>query len=195
MPYAVQNRAGRRGTLLALVLVVVSSPVVAQNSVLSEEGWAKPPEPIAKAVVAPRHLNVTLSNPSPDRRYFLKQQSDGLPTMALFARQHLWLGGLQVDPRANRTRTFSTRGSAGLSLIEWETGRTTEVQVPRGATVTGPRWSRDGRSLAFFANFDDATHIYVADVATGRSRPLTRTPVLAPLYTSFEWTSDRKSVV
>jgi dipeptidyl aminopeptidase/acylaminoacyl peptidase len=160
-----------------------------------QEGWARPPEPIARAVMAPRHENVTLSNPSPDQRYFLRQESEGLPTMASFAREHLWFGGLQVDPKANRVRTFSTRGSTGMSVTEWATGRTINVQVPRGATVSGARWSPDGSKVAYFANFDDATHIYVADIPSGRSRQVTRTPVLATLYTSFDWTTDGRSIV
>lgn len=195
MPHALVHRACRRGSLLALGLVLLAGPAVAQNGILEQEEWARPPEPIASAVTAPRHLNVTLSSPSPDNRFFLKQQSEGMPTMADFAREHMWLGGLQIDPRANRARNFSTRGAAGLSLIEWETGRTIDVQVPRGATVTGPRWSPDGRSLAYFANFDDGTHIYIADVGSGRSRQLTRSHVLATLHTSFEWTSDGRSIV
>jgi hypothetical protein len=141
MPLAMLGRARRHGSFLAVWLVVTSGAVAAQNGPLADEGWLRPAEPIAEAVLAPRHLNVTLTNASPDSRWFLRQQSDGLPSMASFARPHLWLGGLQLDPAANRARTFTTRGSAALSVIEAATGRTIDVQVPPGATVTGARWS------------------------------------------------------
>ena len=39
----------------------------------------------------------------------------------------------------------------------------------------------NGSKLAFFAHFEDATHIYVADAETGAARKLTTTPVLATL--------------
>jgi hypothetical protein len=79
---------------------------------LTHEGWTRPPAAIERAVLAPRHLNVTLTNASPDGRYFLREQSEGLPSMASFAREHLWLGGLQLD----RARTaHATSAHAGLS--------------------------------------------------------------------------------
>ena len=40
---------------------------------------------------------------------------------------------------------------------------------------------------------DDATHIWVADVATGKSRQLTKTPLLATLVSSFEFTDGRQA--
>jgi dipeptidyl aminopeptidase/acylaminoacyl peptidase len=197
MPQERTDRASRRGLWHALWFAVAlpSGAVVAQEELITQEGWARPPAVIERAVLAPRHENVTLSNQSPNQRYFLQQQSDGMPTMASFARPHLWLGGLQVDPAANRVRTFSTRGAVGLSVLEWESGRTIDVQVPRGATVTGAQWSPDGSRIAYFANFDDATHVYVAELPAGRSRQVTRTPVLATLNTSLEWTPDGRGIV
>src|SRR5687768_11911837 len=72
---------------------------------ITHEGFQSPPAEIASTVLAPRHLNVTLSNPSPDRKYFIKAQSEGMPTMAIFAKPHYYLGGIQVDHRANRARS------------------------------------------------------------------------------------------
>jgi dipeptidyl aminopeptidase/acylaminoacyl peptidase len=195
MPLAPISRARRRGIVVALWLALAPGAALGQESQLTAETWLRPSEPIARAVLAPRHENVTLSNASPDQRYFLRTESDGLPSMASFAREHLWLGGLQIDPRANRARTFTTRGSAGLSVVDWESGRTIEIQVPRGATVSGPSWSPDGRRIAYFANTDDATHIHVAELPRGSSRQVTRTPVLATLNTRSEWTPDGSSIV
>jgi dipeptidyl aminopeptidase/acylaminoacyl peptidase len=188
-------RAVRRGALFALWFALIASPAAGQDAVLAHEGWARPPEPIARAVLAPRHENALLTNQSPNGRYFLHQASENLPSMADFAKESVWFGGLQIDPRANRARTFTTRGATSLSVTEWQSGRSIDIQVPRGATVSGARWSPDGESVAYFANFDEATHIYVAELPSGRSRQVTRTPVLATLHTSFEWTSDGRGIV
>ena len=167
----------------------------AEFNPITHEGFLAPPDEIAKVVLAPRHLNVSLTNPSPDRKFFLKAQSEGMPTMAVFAKPHYYLGGVQVDHRANRARALTTRGSSGFSVIDWESGKTTAIELPRGATATNPAWSRDGREIAYFAHFDNATHIYIANASTGKSRALTKTPVLATLVTSFGWTADGKSIV
>jgi dipeptidyl aminopeptidase/acylaminoacyl peptidase len=49
--------------------------------------------------------------------------------------------------------------------------------------------------VAYIANFDDASHVFVADVATGKSVQVTKTPLLATLVTTLEWTADGKSIV
>jgi hypothetical protein len=95
-------------------------------------------------------------------------------------------GGPAGEPGAD---VHDARGT-GLSVVEWETGRTIRIQVPAGAKLSGAQWSPDGSKLAYFANFEDATHIYVAELPSGRSRQVTRTPVLATLNTSFDWTPD-----
>jgi hypothetical protein len=96
-------------------------PLTASQQTLVAEGWTRPPEPIARAVLAPRHENVSLSSPSPDMRYFLREESQGLPSMPSFAREHKWLGGLHIDQRARRLRTFSTRPAAGQTLHDSHT--------------------------------------------------------------------------
>ena len=68
------------------------------------------------------------------------------------------------------------------------------IQVPTNARVSNPAWSPDGAKLAYFAHFDNATHIYVADADTGASKRLTVTPVLATLDTNFQWSKDGKKI-
>ncbi|MBE0674331.1 MAG: S9 family peptidase, partial [Bacteroidales bacterium] len=45
------------------------------------------------------------------------------------------------------------------------------------------------------AHFKDATHIYVATVATGKSVKITPRPVLATMNTSFGWSADGKYIL
>jgi dipeptidyl aminopeptidase/acylaminoacyl peptidase len=77
-----------------------------------------------------------------------------------------------------------------LELVDAATGQTRAIQIPAGATVSNPVWAPDGKQVAFLANFEKASHLYVADVATGVSRSITRTPLLATLVTTVDWTAD-----
>jgi len=191
-----------RSSLLLLTLSL-AAPLAAQDrtngtdpmAILSRETYVRPPAEIERLVTAPRHLNVALANQSPTRRYFIKQQSDGMPTIQLFGKPWYNLAGFQVDPKANRARTLTTRAGTGLEILDALTGKTTIVEVPPGARVSGARWSPDGAQLAFMANFDDATHVYVAEAATGKSRRITTTPILATLVTEPEWTANGSQIV
>jgi dipeptidyl aminopeptidase/acylaminoacyl peptidase len=207
MPLSVRRLAVRSSVLPGCLLLPLSAALAQQDGanggatplapreVLAKETYVKPPAEIERLVTAPRQNNVTLANQSPDRKHFLKLQSEGLPTLQAFGKPHVYLGGLQVDFKANRARVLTTRGAAGLAVIDATTGQTRTVATPRGATVSSPAWSPDGKQLAFVANFDDASRVYVADVASGAARAVTSRPLLATLVTGVDWTADGKSVV
>ena len=194
---------------LFLALIVAAMPLGAQNqtqenlpawlaadrALLAKESYQLPPAEIARLVTAPRHLNVSLSQPSPDRKLFLTEQTEGLPSVMTFGKPHYYFGGLQVDFKANRARTLTTRGGTGLTLIDPLTGKSTAIDVPKGATVSSPAWSPDGKQLAYIANTDVASQVFVADVATAKSVQVTKTPLLATLVTTIDWTADGKSIV
>ncbi len=173
----------------------VAAQVAADRALLAKESYVQPPKEIVDLVTAPRYLNVSLTQPSPDRKHFLKEQSEGLPGMDAFGKPHYYFGGLQVDFKANRARTLTTRGAVGLQLIEPTTGKSMAIETPKGATVSSATWSPDGKQLAYIANFDAASHIYVADIATGKSVQVTKTPLLATLVTGVDWTADGRSVI
>ena len=164
-------------------------PQTEAERILAAREWVQPPSEIADAVLAPRYLNVTLNQPSPDGRWFLHEVGDGPVTMDRFSRPFDELGGQFLEPQANRHRRLSTRSSAGLQVISAADGSVTDIEVPDGARVSAAEWSPDGSRIAFYVHFDDATHIQVADPESGDSRQVTRDPVLATMVTNFEWTS------
>ena len=186
---------------VALVVTPLSAQTVTQQGwnpkeILAQETYAKPPAVVERIVAAPRN-NVAFTNPSPDKRYFLKTESEGLPTIDAFGKPHYRLStGFEVDFKANRARSLTTRGSVGLTLIDPNTGSTRTIETPKGALVNGATWSPDGKSIGYIASFDARTDVYVADVASGKSTLITtKTPLLATRVTSFDWTADGKSVV
>src|SRR5688500_16311118 len=160
------------------------------DQILASETYLSPPSDIQRLVDARRHLNVELSNQSPTRRHFLEQLSGGMPTVKEFGKPAYNLGGLQIDWKANRARTLTTRSGTGYQIIDATTVRSTNVEVPAGASVSGAQWPPDGAQLAFGANFDRASFIYVAGVPTGRSRPNPTTPSLGTFVTQAVWTSN-----
>ena len=164
------------------------------DDIIKQDSYATPPRELAEAVLAPRHLNITLANASRDKKWFLDEIGDGPVVMKTFSKPFHELGGVFVDFKANRARALTTRNNVGIQIINAADGTRKQVQIPAGARVSNATWSPDGSSIGFFVHTDDATHIYVADVATLKSRQLTKTPVLATLVTSFEFSADGKNI-
>jgi dipeptidyl aminopeptidase/acylaminoacyl peptidase len=164
------------------------------QEILAAKEWVAPQANVAEAVLAPRYLNATLNEISADRNWFVHEIGDGPVTMARFSKPFDELGGLFIDYGGNRNRTLTIRSNAGLEVISAIDGRKVTIQVPAGARVSNATWSPGGAQLAFFVHTDDATHIYVADPANGRSRQITRTPVVATAVTSFEWTANGQKI-
>lgn len=189
-----------RHRLIAAAMLLVGamwatneSTLTAQLVNLKQEAYLTPPKEIADAVTS-RSETVLLTNLSPDGKKFLITKNDGLPSVKRMGHSHVYLGGVAFDPVAGRAHDLWVRSNVGFDLFFPADKRTVPVQVPDKARVSNPAWSPDGSKLAFFAHFDDATHIYIADTQTGSSRRLTTTPVLATMVTSFQWSKDGKRI-
>ena len=193
------RRSAGASRCLAALLVAPAAATAQQadwdpQAILAAEQWVAPPDGIAEAVLAPRYLNVSLNDPSPDGRWFVHEVGDGPVTMDRFSLPFDELGGIFIDFGANRHRNLTIRSDVGIEVISAGDGSKVQVQVPRGARVSDATWSPDGSRLAFFVHTADATHIYVADPANGRSRQVTRTPVLATMVQGFQWTADGREI-
>ena len=181
-------------SLLALASLGAQQSIEADKALLATERYVKPPAEVARLVTAPRQLNTTLTLQSPDHRHFLVQHDDGLGNEVKFGKPHYYLGGLQVDYKANRIRGFTTRGQSNIEIVDVESGVRASVQAPSDASVSSPVWSPDGSKLAYFANVEDATYVYVADAKSGASRRLSERAALPVIATTLDWTPDGSAV-
>src|SRR6187401_61896 len=180
--------------VLPLTLGAQNGATQSPDDVLKAQSYQTPPKDLADAVLAQRYLNVALTNASPDKKWFVDEIGDGPVVMKTFSKPFHELGGLFVDFKANRARPLTVRNNIGIQLISAADGTKKQIQVPAGARVSNATWSPDGKSIAFYVHGDDATHIWIADAATGQSHQVTKTPVLATLVTTFDFTKDGKQI-
>src|SRR4051812_8010155 len=180
--------------LAPLSLVAQSGGGQTPDDILKQQTYQTPPKDLADAVLVPRYLNVALTNASPDKKWFLDEIGDGPVVMKTFAKPFHELGGQFIDYKANRARALTIRNNVGIQIISATDGAKKQVQLPAGARVSNATWSPDGKSIAFYLHGEDATHIWIADAATGAAHQVTRTPVLATLVTTFDFTSDGKQL-
>jgi dipeptidyl aminopeptidase/acylaminoacyl peptidase len=159
------------------------------EEVLRKEGWVKPPAVVERIITTTRP-DISFTTPSPDRKWFVRTAMPDRGDIKDYGKPHIYLGGLVIDTKANRARQMTMRAGAALTLVDPRTNATKNLEIPRGATISSPTWSPSGQQIAYIANFEDASHVFVADVATGRSTQLTKTPLLATLENGLDWTVD-----
>ncbi|MFI5233915.1 MAG: DPP IV N-terminal domain-containing protein, partial [Gemmatimonadales bacterium] len=177
-------------------LPAAAQAVVGQSDhdLLTTETYVRPPAVVDRIIMSPR-TDISFAMPSPDRKWFLKSPGLDRGDVAQFGKPHIYFGGLQVDAHANRARILTTSTHLGLVLVDPRTNATKTIETPKGASISSQAWSPTGTQVAYIANFDDASQIFVADVATGKSVQVTKTPLLATLVTTVDWTADGKSLV
>ena len=171
-----------------------SAPQTWADRILNQETYATPPPEVAEAVLAPRHLNVAVSNPSPDKKWFLNQVGDGPVPMSTFSKPFDELGGVFIDFKANRSRALTISNNAAIQITSAADGTKKPIAIPANARITSATWVPDGSGIAYFVHTDDGTHIWITDLATNKPRQVTPRPVLATLVTSFEFTKDGKQI-
>lgn len=164
------------------------------QQILRTERFVKPPENITRMIMAPR-TDISFTNQSPDGRWFLRTRGADRGDIKAYGAPHIWLGGLQVDTRANRARSVTTSTRTGLTLVDPVGGAEKQIGIPAGTTMSAPVWSPRGTHIAFLVNYPTASYAYVADVATGRITRLSERPLLATMVTDIDFTADGRHVV
>jgi dipeptidyl aminopeptidase/acylaminoacyl peptidase len=173
---------------------ILSFSSAQSDEILKTEKYVEPPAVIRDAVLAPWSDNVRLSNPSPDRKRFLLNNSRGLPPIADFARPFYRLAGQEVDPIGLRDRQLWIRGATSFTLFDWQGRRSVKIQAPGAVTVSSGAWSPDSSKIAFLGHHSNGTYLYVADAMTGAVRRVSERKVLATEVSSIAWAGDSRRV-
>ena len=85
--------------VLPLTVGAQSGLTQSPDDILKQESYQTPPKDLADAVLAPRYLNVSLTNASPDKKFFVDEVGDGPVVMKTFAKPFHELGGQFIDFR------------------------------------------------------------------------------------------------
>jgi dipeptidyl aminopeptidase/acylaminoacyl peptidase len=195
----------RRRSLSPAALVLLAAAQLSAQPAPAASGWdpqqilrterfVKPPANLERMIMTPR-VDISFTNQSPDGRWFLRPTGADRGDIRAYGAPHIWLGGLQIDTRANRARSLTTSTRTGLTVVDPRTGTERALQVPAGASLSSPVWSPRSTHIAYIANFPSASFVYLADVTTGRSVRLSERPLLATLVTDIDFTADGRHVV
>jgi dipeptidyl aminopeptidase/acylaminoacyl peptidase len=203
----------RAALIAALAISSATAPLAAQGAarangpangptngwdpqeVLRAERYVRPPANVERIILSPR-TDISFEEPNADRSWFLRTSGKDRGDVAAYGKPHIYLAGVQVDTKANRARSVTTSTKTALVFVNPRTAATKTIAAPAGAqSISAETWSPTGTQVAFLANFDDASYVYVADVASGRATRLSPAPVLATLVTSLRFSGDGSRIV
>ncbi|KAL5700892.1 hypothetical protein ACHQM5_026292 [Ranunculus cassubicifolius] len=182
------------------------SPSLLEDDDSLGSGYRLPPPELKDIVDAPPLPALSFS-PHRDKILFLKRRA--LPPLTELARPEEKLAGIRIDAKCNtRSRMSFYTGIAIHQLMEDGTlGPEKEVHgYPEGAKLNFVSWSHDGRHLSFSIRFDgideednnsSKLRLWVADVETGKARPLFQAPdiYLNAVFDNFVWVDDSTLLV
>ena len=103
--------------VFAAAAFVFVLPLGAQNNAATTSGWnpqqvlrtetyVKPPADVERIIMAPR-VDISFATPSPDRKWFLRAPGMDRGDIEDYGKPHIYLGGVQIDTKANRARSFT----------------------------------------------------------------------------------------
>ncbi|KAK3415391.1 hypothetical protein EUGRSUZ_H01014 [Eucalyptus grandis] len=162
-----------------------------------------PPPEIRDIVDAPPCPVLSLS-PQGDKILFLKRRA--LPPLAELARPEEKLAGIRIDVKCSTRSRISYYTGMGIHQLSPDDNLGPEKEVhgfPDGAKINFVTWSNDGRHLSFCIRLDEEDNsssklqLWVADVETGKARPLFKSPdiCLNAVFDKFVWIDNSTLVV
>ncbi|XP_057483830.1 probable glutamyl endopeptidase, chloroplastic isoform X3 [Actinidia eriantha] len=167
-----------------------------------DAGYRLPPQEIRDIVDAPPLPALSFS-PHRDKILFLKRRS--LPPLPELARPEEKLAGIRIDGNCNTRNRMSFYTGIGIHqlLDDGTLGPEKEVHgLPDGAKINFVTWSNDGRHLSFSVRVDEDNNssklrIWVAEVETGKARPLFQSPDihLNAVFDNFVWVDNSTLLV
>lgn len=162
---------------------------------LRNESFIRPPALVEQAVMAPWHLNASVSNLDAKSERWIQTTRDGLPKLADLASPSVNIAGLQIHLGSEASRALISRRASGLTIHSLAGGKSVKVEVPADVSPVSPSWSPDGKWVAFLGLKNDGVWIYVAEAATGKVRRISERRVLATMVSDLTWKSDSSALL
>jgi len=176
-------------SLATILLAALACPSQAQ--------YQQPPEPLLGVMRAPLPAMPMLD---PTGKTLMLVQQGQYPSIARVAEPYLKLAGVRIEPRAH-TRHDMASGYGirtcldSFSLVDVDSRKRIEVQLPANACPGWPRWSPNGQRFAFDNTTDTAVELWIGDAATGKTRRVDGVKLNTILDSTIQWQGARDALV
>ncbi len=178
----------RTAALLVLSMAAATAGMHGQTA-QPAAGYMTPPKAIVDIMTAEPLPAVAMS---PNRDLIALATRSGMPPITEVAQPMLRVGGMRINPRNNGPHRGAT--GTGIVLKTIATGAERKVPVPANARIGTPKFSPDGKRIAFTNSRDTAIDLYIAEVATAQPRLVAGVAVNG-LNNSCDWLDDSSALL
>lgn len=155
-----------------------------------QTSYKMPPKEIVEILDSPPTPLISIS---PRMDAMMSVSYDPHPSIELLAQPILRIGGVRINPVLNsRQRTTQY---TGISIKRFDNMKEIGIIIPPNLRIGIPVWSYDGKMIAFARDAQNGVELWVADVASGKSRQLPGVLVNDILGSPMRWMSDSKKLL
>ena len=174
------------GLLGALLL-----PLLLPIFLSAQSAYKQPPADVTSIVLAPPTPMQSIS-PARDAMLFVDYNPN--PGIATLAEPFLRLAGLRINPLLNCRQ--NTTEYTGLTVRWLVLDETIKIQLPANGKLAGmPKWSPDGRQIAFGINKPEGVELWTAETWTGKSHRVGAFLLNDVLGTAYSWLDDSERLL
>ncbi len=173
-----------RNLLIIVILLSCFTPVMAQVP------YQQPDKIVVDILTAPQSPLIRLS---PGRTAMVLVDWEFHPPVSFLAKPYFKLAGLRIDPENNslhRSTMLTT-----MSVKFFKDNKDVSVKIPENSETGKPRWSYDGKKIAFMNYKDDGVELMFADPKTG---DVNKVPGLRLNHTTddpYSWTPGNRNLL
>jgi dipeptidyl aminopeptidase/acylaminoacyl peptidase len=171
-------------------IAIVAVLMLASLALYSQTKYKLPPKEVVDILDAAPTPQVMVS-PRSDALLLVEYQAH--PPIALLARPFLRLAGVRLDPKLNARQRLTQY--TGISVKWIESGKMVRIDLPASARIGVPRWSNDGKRLAFTMDVENGVELWIADAVTGKAGAIPGVRVNDVLGVPFDWTKDNVNLL
>ena len=159
-------------------------------SLFAQEPYKLPPKEIIDIVNSLPAPRVSIS-PAGDKMLIAEYES--MPSIAYLAQPLLRLAGIRITSKNNSRQqtTFYTN----LALKNLKDESTIFIALQEGANLGFPRWSFDGKWLAFLRYLENGIELSIAETESGKSKILVSSRINSVLNSGFRWMPDNRHLL
>ena len=174
-------------------LLLFSVLTIAANAADLPDGrlaYQHPPKAVADVLSSAPTPDLIVS-PTGDRVVLVDYTRH--PPISELAQPMLRLAGLRINPVVNgpHRRRYNT----GLRLLTVEGAREMKIALPPNALPGTPRWSPDGKRLAFTNTVANGIELWIADASTAKANKVPGVVINAVMGAPLLWIDSRTLLV